>query len=538
MTPRWQVEARRWQAEAERLAVENARLEVERTELHSRVAELKAQVVALSEKVATLAKLVFGTSSEQQKPAQPVARPEANGDGAVGEQRRRRGQQPGSAGHGRRDYSGLETREEIHDVPEGERVCPQCGAPYHAFDEEKSEQIDWQVRLTRILHRRPTYRRTCQCPVRGILVAPVPAKPIPKGLFTSQFLARLVVEKYVLGRPLERVVTALGDDGLEVAKGTLVGSLQAVSTLLAPLDAGIRARNAEAGHLHADETSWKVYELMAEKANHKWWLWVFVGPDTVVFLIDPHRSTRVVTEHLGIDLEAGSLEEGRHLLLSSDFFTVYQSLAGVEGLEPLWCWAHIRRYFIRAGDAHQELKSWTGAWLERIGGLYVARRELLAAPDGSEHARAEAGFAAALDAIDTARKTEAVDPGLHPAASKVLATLEREWEGLARHQSFPELPLDNNPAERHLRNPVVVRKNCYGSGAIWAATLAARVWTITATAALAQCNPLAYLGAYLDACAAAGGRPPSGPALARFFPWAASEADLSVWRQASPGPAP
>ncbi|EQD26564.1 hypothetical protein B1B_19535, partial [mine drainage metagenome] len=60
----------------------------------------------------------------------------------------------------------------------------------------------------------------------------------------------------------------------------------------------------------------------------------------------------------------------------------------------------------------------------------------------------------------------------------------------------------------------------------------------TATAALAQCNPLTYLGSYLDACADAGGRPPSGPALARFFPWAAGEADLSVWGLPSPGPAP
>jgi hypothetical protein len=26
---------------------------------------------------------------------------------------------------------------------------------------------------------------------------------------------------------------------------------------------------------------------------------------------------------------------------------------------------------------------------------------------------------------------------------KVLATLDREWEGLARHREFPALPLDN-----------------------------------------------------------------------------------------------
>jgi hypothetical protein len=91
--------------------------------------------------------------------------------------------------------------------------------------------------------------------------------------------------------------------------------------------------------------------------------------------------------------------------------------------------------------------------------------------------------------MDTVRTVEAADPALHPAAGKVLATLDHEWDGLARHQQFPDLPLDNNPAERTLRNPVVGRKNYYGSGAVWAAKLAARVWTITTTAQRAGHNP-------------------------------------------------
>jgi hypothetical protein len=69
---------------------------------------------------------------------------------------------------------------------------------------------------------------------------------------------------------------------------------------------------------------------------------------------------------------------------------------------------------------------------------------------------------------------------LHPAAAKVIATLASEWDGLARHRDLPQLPLDNNTAERALRTPVIGRKNFYGSGAEWAAHLAADVWTITA----------------------------------------------------------
>jgi len=518
-------EAARWQTEAERLAAENA--------------VLRAQVAALSEKVATFAKMLFGTSSEKNKRVEPPERSASGENTAEGTLRRPRGQQPGSKGHGRRDRSGLSTKEVVHDVPEGERVCPLCGAAYTGFGEECSEQIDWQVRLCRIVHRRPTYHRNCRCPVRGVLVAPVPDKPIPKGLFTVQFLARLLVEKYVLGRPLERIVAALGNDGFEVAKGTLVGTLKALSQLLAPLDAAIRARNAEAAHLHVDETSWNVYETVANKVGNRWWLWTFLGPDTVVFIIDPTRSTTPIADHLGIDVKAGSLAEGRHLLVSSDFYAVYQSLAGVDGLDPLWCFAHIRRYFIRAGDARSELKGWATAWTERIGALYVAHRARGSAEPGSrDQARAEKDFASALRAIDTARKIEMADETLHPRAQEVLATLDHEWEGLARHSQFLELPLDNNAAERALRNPVVMRKNCYGSGSAWAATLAARVWTVTATAQRAGCNPLSYLTCYLDACASSGGKAPSASALEAFFPWAPTEADLATWTGVPPGPDP
>lgn len=177
-----------------------------------------------------------------------------------------------------------------------------------------------------------------------MLVAPVPPKPIPKGMFTAGFLARLAMEKCALGRPLERIVTALRNDGFDFAKGTLVGACKALPELLSPLDAAIRERNSSAAHLHIDETSWKVFEAVADKVGNRWSLWTFIGPDTVVFLGDPTRSTQVVAEHLGINIDAGSLEQGRQLLISSDFYSIYQSLGALEGLDPLWCWAHIWRY--------------------------------------------------------------------------------------------------------------------------------------------------------------------------------------------------
>jgi transposase len=175
-----------------------------------------------------------------------------------------------------------------------------------------------------------------------------------------------------------------------------------------------------------------------------------LAADTTCFVMDPTRSAAVAERHFGITRADGALPEGRRLVLSSDFYSVYQSLAQLDGVDPLWCWAHIRRYFIRAGDAHAQLRLWRDQWIERIAVLYTAHRTLAATPLATpEHRAAEQAFAQALADIDTARR-QPRGPGLHPAAAKVLQTLDREWDGLARHRDFPDLPLDNNTAEvRH-----------------------------------------------------------------------------------------
>ena len=77
----------------------------------------------------------------------------------------------------------------------------------------------------------------------------------------------------------------------------------------------------------------------------------------------------------------------------------------------------------------------------------------------------------------------------------------------------------------------MTRKNANGSRNDAAARLAARVWTVAATAETAGLNVLTYLTAYLDACGRNAGKPLSGPDLERFLPWTADAADLHAWAQ-------
>ena len=415
--------------------------------------ELDVRVAELSEQVAVLSRMVFGRSSEKASPiadrgagAGEPDRPDARGCGDRGEPERTRGQRPGSS---RRDYSHLDTREEIHDVPADQRVCACCGLEFELLGSQTSEQVDWQVTITRVVHRRLRYRRRCQCPGQRTVIAPPAPNPIPQGRFTPSFLARLRYEKYVLGLPVHRIVRALAAEGLAVPEGTVCGALRSTAQLLVPLESAIIERNAHAVHIHADETSWRVFEPTEGKDSYRWWLWVFLACDTVVFTMDPTRSTAVLDRHFGIDRTEPTLPQGRRLVLSTDFYTAYQCLARVEGVDPLWCWAHIRRYFIRAGDAHEQLRIWRDQWVARIADLYVAHRGMAAAEVGSAgHTQARQAFDQALDTIDTVRRDQATIYSLHPAAKKVLATLDREWDGLARHRDFPDIALDNNPAER------------------------------------------------------------------------------------------
>jgi hypothetical protein len=98
-----------------------------------RLVEMEVRISELGEQVAVLSRILFGRSSERTGPGpgaggdprEDVEDPQARDAQGLGD-RGRRGQRPGSKGHGRRDYSGLENREEIHDVPVGQRVCPEC----------------------------------------------------------------------------------------------------------------------------------------------------------------------------------------------------------------------------------------------------------------------------------------------------------------------------------------------------------------------------------------------------------------------------
>jgi len=137
----------------------------------------------------------------------------------------------------------------------------------------------------------------------------------------------------------------------------LAGTCAQAGALLVPLADAITERSRGSWHLHADETTWRVFAPRDGDGPAKWWLWVFIGPDTVCFVMDPTRAGAVLARHAGIDEETGQLtadEDGgpRRLVISSDFYKVYESAGKkADGLVNLFCWAHYPEGGIMPGTA-------------------------------------------------------------------------------------------------------------------------------------------------------------------------------------------
>jgi transposase len=539
----------------QQMAVLAAELREENARLRAENAELSAEVDNLRADLAVLQRMVFGRSSERSRPGPAGGDGEAaghGGDGAVEGACGGKKRGPGARA-GRRDYSHLPRVEVIWDFPGGGYCCPECGQPFTRLGDHVTELLDWLVTVRVAAHCRRRYRRACGCRVPATVTAPGPPKAIGKGLFSNGFTAMLLTERFAAGRSMNSLVAGLARQGADISPATLAGTCAQAGSLLAPVADAVTQRSRGSWHLHADETTWRVFAPREGNGPAKWWLWVFIGPDTVCFVMDPTRSGAVLARHAGID-ETGQLTAGedggpRRLVISSDFYKVYESAGKkASGLVNLYCWAHLRRHFARAGDASPaQLKYWTQSWLDRIRDLYAAHEALMTAwreaaapaPRGREEAAARLGEAysawdEAITVIDEARKKQMAAPGLAEPAKKALATLDREWDGLTAHRDFPVIGLDNNPAERMIRGPVVTRKNAGGSRNEDSARLAGTIWTVTATVQMAGLNVLTWLTAYLNECGHNGGKPLSGQALQQFLPWNASPEDLRTWAQPPP----
>lgn len=536
------AEAERWRLKAARRDEENRRLAGLLEAVQGQVRELTAIVEALRARLATLLKEHFGPRSERQAtPAgeEPPKEPSAAEPPAAGpaEARPKRGQKQGAPGHGRGQYAELPAVVVRHECKPEECRCKNCGTEFEAIAGPKtSQEIDIRVVAQRVIHERQRYRRKCACTgTPEIITAPAPPKLIRKGLFTTAAITWLLIEKFQGARPLHRSTQGLQQlTAADLAEGTLGGVFKKVQPLLHPLAEAIRAHSMEAAFAQHDETSWPT--RIADGRRGPGWLWYTGTSDTACFEAADTRSSAVLdrryAQMVAAEGEATAAARPARVTMS-DFYAVYRLLGERYGLIVAYCWAHLRRYFLRAAAAFPHLQAWSEGWLEAIRELYrlhAARQG--AVPDTPAWHSAHLALKRHLDHLLVTAESQCFGAEREAPVQKVLMTLLTHWDGLTACLDHPEIPLDNNGSERALRNPVVCRKNFSGSGAGWSAALAADVWTVCDTVRLAGLNPATLLHAFLDATVKNQGCPLGPEQLQRFLPWSMTDDDRAAWSRA------
>jgi len=481
-----------------------------------RAEHLEAEVENLRGENRKLQDQLFGRKSEKSSTQDRSNHLEGESDDRDSSAPRKRGQRKDRPGPPRRDCSHLPVVDDPCELPEDQRICPECGAALSPSNTEDSEQIEIEVRPYRRRIPRHRYQRTCTCSnCPRTFTAPPPPKLIPKGLLGVSVWVEILIDKFFSHRPTERLLDQWRLLGLDLAPGTVAGGLERLEPLFQPLYEALLARNAESAYAQADETRWMVFIELEGKTGYRWWLWVFLGEDTVVFRLDPSRSHEVPEGHF---------PAGAHVVLMVDRYLAYKAMAQVKlgDVVLVFCWSHVRRDFVTVGKGWPEHKEWALAWLQRIRDLYRYHRQRRISKAGTaEFTAADTGLRQTVAAMRTQADAELADPKLPTPCRKVLVSLQEHWDGLTCFVDDLRIPLDNNASERQARGPALGRKNYYGSGALWSGRLAAMLFSLFATLTKAKINSRKWLTWFLESRAQNGGQVPED--ITPFLPWQMSQ---------------
>lgn len=436
-----------------------------------------------------------------------------------------RGQQPGSKGHGRTERPDLSERKEdakLHEEP----VCPFCNKPYIPDESKETEIIEVEVKAYKRKIKRQCMKKGCTCKgVPNTITAPMPPKILPKSPYGISIWEAVLLTKFHYCQPTNRLLNQYAELGLPISPGTIAGGLKNLKELFQPVYDALYSHQMTEDRFHNDESGWKVFESIEEKIGNRWWLWVSRSISVVYFQIAPGR---------GADVPMGyfkNIQQQKNIIVICDRYSAYKSLARQMPFIILaFCWAHVRRDFLDAARKYTELEDWSLFWVEKIGELYhinnQRRKEYdqklsIAGQSASfdeQHEKLVKKMDAMVEERDAFINAHKPDSNfLSDVKFKILTSLKNHWDGLSVFIDHPAVPMDNNPGEKSIRNPVTGRKNFYGSGSLWSSQLAAIMFSIFQTMPLWGLNCNHWLRSYLTACAENHGKAPEN--LSPFLPW-------------------
>jgi transposase len=306
-----------------------------------------------------------------------------------------------------------------------------------------------------------------------IVTAPGPLKLVEKSRYSVDFSIQAGLDKYESHLPLSRQVKRFKELGLDVREQTLFDQIDLISWYFkSHVVEPIRAFILGSPVVQADETWWA---NLTDKT--KFYLWAMTNEKAVSFVIFDSRSQESAENFL----------QGLKGVLLTDGYQCYKNIKTAEKLANDW--AHVRRKFIQAEKTYPAESQWM---IDQIRHLSRIEQETKLM---------------GLDEILLARETKSKPivneihdwlldkkPVILPEGSlgKAIGYSLNLWQGLSVFLSNPQVPMTTNLIERLQRDPVVGRKNHYGSKTLRSAQVAADWYTVAGTCHLNDVTPRTY----------------------------------------------
>lgn len=312
-------------------------------------------------------------------------------------------------------------------------VCPCCGGPVQRCKRTRRRIIeDIPQKIEPVVTEHTIHRD--YCPNCKKHVEPVVPDAMPKATLGHNVIALSSWFHYGLGITISQIQQILGSHlNTQVTAGGLVDGWRRLAEAIEPWYQQIAAEAKDSAVLHADETGWRV-----NGQTH--WLWCFCNHRNCCYLIDRSRGSPALQKFFTEAFEG---------TLVSDFWRAYESVC-VDDRQ--YCIPHLLRELLKV-DEHNDDWEWQSfaKQLRRLvrDGIRLRKRHDFD-PDQ---------YRSRILLIHR-RLCGLADASYHDADA------QRLGQRLSRHRDFlftfldkPEVPFDNNHAERQIRPAVIIRKN-------------------------------------------------------------------------------
>jgi hypothetical protein len=369
------------------------------------------------------------------------------------------------------------------------KCCPDCGERLQRCTRSRTRIIeDIPEEITPVVTEHTLHRD--YCPHCKKDVEPVVVEALPGATLGHSIVALTSWFHYGLGITLSQVIEILSYHlQTRLTAGGLIDAWRRLAAVLTAWYEQIAAEAKNSTVLHADETGWRV-----EGQTH--WLWCFANHSVCYYMIDRCRGSPALQKFFG-EAFAGTLIH--------DFWAPYES---IETADRQYCLVHLLRELEKVDQRNASVE-WR-AFAKKLRRLIRDGIRLRKRGDFSpQRYRSRIRLInARLTELAQWQRTDGTAAYDDADALRLAKRLRAHWDHLFTFLDNPEVPFDNNLAERCIRPAVILRKNSYANRSQQGAATQAVLMTVYRTLKLRGLNPTQTIAAALRTYLATGKLPP------------------------------